>query len=264
LSVDPGPLRDGLTLLAGMATGMMSGAFGVGGAVISTPAIRLLGASAAVAVGTTLPSIIPGAVSGAARYRPRDLIDWSLVAATVPAGVVAAVAGAELAHVLPGGGHPLMVMTALVLLWSAVRLIRDRPERPLARPAVPPAGRRRLAATGGIGAVAGLLSGLLGIGGGVVMVPGFQGLLGVPIKRAIATSLVCVGCFAVPGTITHTLNGSIDWRFAFWLAVGVVPGAALGAVFAIRADDHRLRVAFGSFLAVIAVIYGVGEVVAVL
>ena len=261
-AVDPGPLRDGLTVLAGMATGMMSGAFGVGGAVISTPAIRLLGASAAVAVGTTLPSIVPGAVSGAARYQPQSLIDWSLVRATVPTGIVAAVAGAELAHVLPGNGHPLMVMTALVLLWSAVRLIRDQPSRPRSRPVVAPTGRRRLVTTGGIGAAAGLLSGLLGIGGGVLMVPGFQGLLGVPIKRAIATSLVCVGCFAVPGTITHTLNGSIDWRFAFWLAVGVVPGAALGAVLAIRADDRRLRVAFGSFLIVVAVVYGVGELAA--
>jgi uncharacterized membrane protein YfcA len=262
--VDAGPLRDGLTVLAGVATGMMSGAFGVGGAVISTPAIRLLGASAAVAVGSTLPSIVPGAVSGAARYQPQRLIDWSLVAATIPTGIVAAVAGAELAHVLPGGGHPLMVMTALVLLWSAVRLIRDQPSQPRSRRAVATTGTARLITTAGIGAAAGLLSGLLGIGGGVLMVPGFQGLLGVPIKRAIATSLVCVGCFAVPGTITHTLNGSIDWRFAFWLAVGVVPGAALGAIFAIRADDHRLRVTFGSFLAVIAVIYGAGEVVALL
>src|SRR5262245_32652084 len=171
----------------------MSGAFGVGGAVISTPAIRLLGASAAVAVGTTLPSIVPGAVSGAARYQPQGLIDWSLVTATVPAGIVAAVAGAELAHVLPGGGHPLMVMTALLLLWSAVRLIRDAPSRPRSRPPVAPTGTRRLVLTGGIGGAAGLLSGLLGIGGGVLMVPGFQGLLAVPIKRAIATSLVCVG-----------------------------------------------------------------------
>ena len=91
--MDPGPLRDGLTVVAGVATGMMSGAFGVGGAVISTPAIRLLGASAAVAVGTTLPSIVPGAVSGAARYQPQGLVDWPLVAATVPTGIVAAVVG---------------------------------------------------------------------------------------------------------------------------------------------------------------------------
>jgi uncharacterized membrane protein YfcA len=262
--VDPGPLRDALTVAAGVGTGVLSGTFGVGGAVLSTPAIRVLGASAAIAVGTTLPSIIPGAVSGTVQYQPQGLIDWSLVAVTVPAGVLAAVIGAELAHVLPGGGHPLMVLTALLLLWSAVRLIQDRPDPAEDAPAATRATSSRLLVTSGVGAAAGLLSGLLGIGGGVVIVPAFRGLIGVPIKRAIATSLVCVGCFAVPGTITHALNGGIDWAFALWLAVGAIPGARLGAQVAIAAADHRLRVAFGAFLGVVSVIYAVGEVLALL
>jgi uncharacterized membrane protein YfcA len=262
--VDPSPLRDALTAAAGVGTGILSGAFGVGGAVLSTPAIRALGASAAIAVGTTLPSIIPGAVSGAVQYQPQRLIDWSLVAVTVPAGIVAAVLGAELAHVLPGSGHPLMIVTALLLLWSALRLVRDRPD-----PDDEPGGpgtivATRPAVTSAVGAAAGLLSGLLGIGGGVVMVPAFRGLLRMPIKRAIATSLVCVGWFAVPGTITHAVNGDIDWRFALWLAIGAIPGARLGAHLAIRAADHRLRVGFGAFLGAVSVIYAAGEVVALL
>ena len=56
--MDPGLLRDALTLGVGLLTGMLSAAFGVGGAVLSTPGIRLLGASAFIAVGTTLPSIL--------------------------------------------------------------------------------------------------------------------------------------------------------------------------------------------------------------
>jgi len=261
--MDAGPLRDALTVLAGLATGVMSGAFGVGGAGISTPLIRVLGASAAVAVGTTLPSIIPGAASGTVRYQAQRLVDWGLVAVTVPAGILAAIAGAELAHVLPGGGHPLMVLTAGLLLWSGIRLIRDRPQ-PADQPSHAISSGRRLAATSGIGAAAGLLSGLLGIGGGVILVPGFRGLLDVPIKRAIATSLVCVGCLAVPGTLTHAANHDIDWGFALWLTVGVVPGAAIGARAAIRADDHRLRAVFGAFLSVVAVVYGLGELTALL
>jgi uncharacterized protein len=260
--VDPSPLRDVLTAAAGVGTGVLSGAFGVGGAVLSTPAIRLLGASAAIAVGTTLPSIVPGAVSGTAQYEPQGLIDWALVAVTVPAGIVAAVLGAELAHVLPGAGHPLMILTAVLLLFSAGQLIRDRPDPNGLLTSAEPKGSRRLAITSGIGAAAGLLSGLLGIGGGLVMVPAFRSLMDVPIKRAIATSLVCVGCFAIPGTITHAINDDIDWRFALWLAVGVIPGARLGALLAIKASDHRLRVAFGSFLGVVAVIYAAGELYA--
>jgi uncharacterized membrane protein YfcA len=113
-----------------------------------------------------------------------------------------------------------------------------------------------------VGAAAGGLSGLLGIGGGILMVPGFTEIVGMPIKRAIATSLVCVGVFAIPGTVTHALLGDIDWRFALLLAIGVVPGARLGAGLAIRAADRRLRAVVALFLGTIAVGYATAEIIA--
>jgi uncharacterized membrane protein YfcA len=123
--MDVGIVRDFLTVLAGIATGIMSGAFGVGGAVISTPAIRALGCSAALAVGTTLPSILPGAVTGSWRYRQGELIRWKVVVFTAPAGIVAAVFGAWVSPRVPGDGHILMVFTALLLMWSAINMIRS-------------------------------------------------------------------------------------------------------------------------------------------
>ena len=62
-----------------------------------------------------------------------------------------------------------------------------------------------------------------------------------------------------PGTVTHTLNRDIDWRYALWLTVGVVPGARLGTAVALRTDERRLRVVFGWFLLAIAVYYGIRE-----
>src|SRR5688572_15414077 len=103
--MDAGPLRDVLTLLAGVGTGVLSAAFGVGGAVVSTPAIRALGLPATLAVGTTLPSILPSAISGALRYARERMIDWRVVRWTVPAGVAASVCGALLSKVIPGEGH---------------------------------------------------------------------------------------------------------------------------------------------------------------
>ena len=92
-----------------------------------------------------------------------------------------------------------------------------------------------------IGMAAGVLSGLLGIGGGILMVPAFSAWVGLPLKETIATSLACVGIFAIPGTITHAYLGHIDWTFAVALAVGVIPGAQIGAHFTINADDRTLR-----------------------
>jgi uncharacterized membrane protein YfcA len=259
-----------LTVAAGVVTGTLSGAFGVGGAVVSTPAIRVLGASAALAVGTTLPSIFPSAASGTARYTREGLIEWRAVVWTAPVGVAATVGGSLLSKVVPGHGHWLMVLTALLLGFTALRMGRGSDETRSERrsggdhPGDAPDGgdNGRAAADGvplrllvGIGAVAGCLSGLLGIGGGVVMVPGFSELAGIPLKPAIATSLVCVGILAVPGTITHAVLGDIDWRFAVLLTVGVVPGARLGAVAAVHARVRHLRIAVAVLLGTLAVVY---------
>jgi uncharacterized protein len=272
--MDPGPVRDVLTLLVGIATGVLSAAFGVGGAVVSTPALRALGLPALLAVGTTLPSILPSAVSGTARYVREDLVDWRVVKWTAPAGVVSAVGGSLLSRVIPGEGHVLMIMTALLLGFTAYRMAKTPkaagPAEPppvangvIAKPSGPPErGKDTPPVLAGVGVAAGLLSGLLGIGGGVIMVPGFTEVAGIPLKTAIATSLACVGLFAVPGTITHALLGGIDWRFAVLVAIGVIPGARLGAAAAIKATDTRLRLAVAGFLGIVAVAYLVGEVLA--
>jgi uncharacterized membrane protein YfcA len=106
------------------------------------------------------------------------------------------------------------------------------------------------------------MSGLLGIGGGTVMVPGFTVLGKLPLKTTIATSLACVAIFAVPSTITHALNDNIDWRVALCLAIGVIPGARLGAAAAVRATDEGLRKAVALFLGIIAAVYLIGELLA--
>ncbi|MSO60287.1 MAG: sulfite exporter TauE/SafE family protein [Ilumatobacteraceae bacterium] len=262
--MDAGILRDALTVVAGVGTGIMSGTFGVGGAVISTPAIRALGCSAAMAIGTTLPSLLPGAVSGSLKYAPQKLVRWNVVKTTVPAGVIVSIIGARTADLLPGDGHPLMILTALILMWSATGLIRGGETQDLANIEQAKENSSTTMHAIGVGIIAGGLSGLLGVGGGIVMVPLFKKWLALPMKNAIATSLICVGFFAVPGTITHTLQGGVDWRYALLLTIGVIPGAPLGAKLALSLSDQKLRRVFGIFLACIALIYGGSEIVSLL
>jgi len=365
-----GLLRDALALLVGFLTGVLSALFGIGGAIVSNPGLRALGAAPLVAVGTTLPSILPGAISGTLRYRREGLIDWRLIAPAAAAGLLAVVGGSLLSHAVPGQGHLLLLLIAVLLAFTAWRTAFTGPsttrendelppttgagereggergareteggdtgvgdegaadrgagdsrEHPTSRSATLPlrgASRRRVgflradapgpgapapgapgpgspgagvpgpgapgsasglgAAAGssgglvprqrwiavGIGLVAGLLSGLLGIGGGVIMVPAFTELLSMSLKSAIATSLVCVGIFGVPATITHAFLGDVDWRLAVLLAIGVIPGARVGAALTIRTAERRLRLAVGVFLALVALVYFVTETRALL
>ncbi|HTE69972.1 MAG TPA: sulfite exporter TauE/SafE family protein, partial [Actinomycetes bacterium] len=269
--MEAGPLRDVLTLLLGLGTGVLSALFGIGGAIVSNPGLRALGAAPLVAVGTTLPSILPGAISGTLRYQREGLIDWRLVTPAAAAGLLAVVGGSLLSHAVPGEGHLLLLLIAVLLAFTAWRTAfagnasQDDPPAPAdpAEPAAEPPARSRWTAAG-IGLAAGLLSGLLGIGGGVIMVPAFTELLHLPLKSAIATSLVCVGIFGVPATVTHALLGDIDWRLAVLLTIAVVPGARIGASLTIRTAERRLRLAIGCFLAIVALVYFITETRALL
>lgn len=227
--------------------------------MISTPAIRALGASATIAVGTTLPSILPSAATGTRRYVKEHLVDWRIVRWAVPAGIVGSVLGSLASHWVPGDGHVLMLLTAGLLAFTAARMTRD-PSSQADHTASEQATSGPLFA--GIGFAAGALSGLLGVGGGIVMIPGFSELGRVPLRRTIATSLACVGLFAIPGTITHALLGDVDWRLALFLTIGVIPGARLGAAATLRSSDRRLRMAVAGFLGAIAVVYAIGELLA--
>jgi uncharacterized membrane protein YfcA len=112
-------LEVALTLVLGFATGLLSGMFGLGGAVISTPGIRVLGATALQAVGSTLPSILPSSISGSFRYQREQFIRWRIVAVTAAFGVPASVAGSRLSDSVPGNGHLLMLLTAALVGYTA-------------------------------------------------------------------------------------------------------------------------------------------------
>jgi uncharacterized membrane protein YfcA len=268
-----------LVLVAGFFTGVLSGMFGVGGAVVSTPAIRALGASPLQAVGSTLPSIFPSAISGSLRYHREGLIDWQVVRWTAGFGIAASVGGALASHAVPGGGHVLMLLTAALLLFTAIRTGQS-PKRPdpadaeEAPPATDPEYAGLAVTTGPlrtepwrlavIGVAAGGLSGLLGVGGGILMVPAFSGWVRMDIKAAVGTSLACVGILAIPGTITHQIQGDIDWAYALPLCIAVIPGARVGAHLAIRASDRALRLSVAVVLGTIALVYAAGEVVSLL
>lgn len=262
------------TIVVGFLSGVLSGMFGVGGAVLTTPGIRALGATPIEAVGSTIPAILPGSLSGALRYARAGMVDWRVALTCGVLGSGMAVVGGALSDQV--NAHYLMLLTAALLLYSGVQNIRAVRARVLSP--VPTAeavdvdddddgggagtgGRAPLpiATIGLIGAAAGLLAGLLGVGGGILMVPAFTAVLRMPPKQAVASSLVAVAIFSVPAMITHAVLGHIHWGYALFLVVGVVPGAQIGAHVTIWGSEERLRLLTGIFFTLIALAYGIGE-----
>lgn len=249
-----------LTVLIGFVAGYLSGQFGIGGGLVTTPALRLLlHQPELIAVGTPLPVIIPTAAAGAISYARRGLVDVRVGMVTGIVGGAFSVMGAWGSSM--AGGDVVLVATALLIVYMAVDMgaLALRPER---TERSRDAHARRQSSwlwLGALGVVTGLYSGFLGLGGGFVVVPALVRLFAFPLKRAVGTSLVAVTVLAIPGTITHYLLGNVDVGIALLMSAGVIPGALLGARVTAMAKERTVRVAFAAMLLVVGLILGITE-----
>ena len=235
--------------------------FGVGGAVFSNPGLRVLGAAPVIAIGSTLPSIVPSAVVGTIAYTRNRLVDWHVARLAGVSGILFAIAAARLTPLIPGDGHPQSIAIAGFLAFTGWRLLTASGHRQDDQKDGP---RPSTAVTILTGAGAGAIAGFLGLGGGVVLVPAFVEVLGLSIKKAVATSLVVVGILAIPSAIVHWALGNINWRFALLVTVGVIPGSRLGSLITIGSAERTIRRLFGVFITILAVGYATAELVTLL
>jgi uncharacterized membrane protein YfcA len=243
-----------LIVLVGLGAGILSGLFGVGGGIVMTPGLTALaGVPPIIAVATPLPVILPTAAVGAFTYHRAGEVDIRAAAWLSLTGAAASAVGALLTEIVDP--RILLLATAALLAWQSLQILRVRSQPTRTEGQSIPALTLTL-----IGVAAGLLSGLLGIGGGLVIVPALAGMLSVPLKRALGTSLVAVVVLVIPGTIVHAVLGNIDWAAALFLVLGSLPGARLGARVALGAKERTLRLMVGSFLALVAVVYGFQQV----
>jgi uncharacterized membrane protein YfcA len=247
------PLQVVAGVLVGFIAGVLSGLFGVGGGIITTPAVNaLLGGTAIQAVATPLPVILPTSIVGAYTYAKAEEVSFRATRWAVGPGIVGAIAGAWATELV--NAHLLLLATATLIVTTSLQVIRGRsPKTPWEK------GKTPVWKWGVLGGAAGVVSGLLGVGGGIVMVPAFTVWIGMPLKRALGTSLAIIAVLVIPGTIVHALLGNIDLAIFMVLTLGVVPGARIGARLALGARERTLRVAVGSFLMLVAALYGASE-----
>jgi len=242
-----------IAALIGLGSGVASGALGIGGALLSTPGIRwAFHVKPLIAVGTTLPVIIPTGLTGVYTYVRSELVDVRTAVIAASAGCVFAILGAYTTKFV--NGEALLIATAVLILILSIRMLprTGHGHAPHIDASVP--------ALLLIGAVSGFVSGLLGVGGGVILVPVLTVLLRFPVKKALGTSLAVVAAQAIPGTITHALLGHINWTIALGLFIGVVPGARIGSRLAVATEDERLRVIVAIAMAALAIAFGGSEI----
>ena len=267
-----------LIVALGGLVGILSGMFGVGGGFLTTPLLIFYGIPPTVAVASATTQITGASVTGAMAHMRRGGADVHMAAVMVFGGLIGSLAGAAIFRALQASGQIdvvigslyvlllgyigiLMLKDALVALGHVkVKAAAQRPRHNRWVASLPL--RWRFYKSGlyisplaplALGFGAGILTMLLGIGGGFILVPAMIYLLGMPARVVIGTSLVIILTIAAGTTMVHALTTrSVDIVLAFLLLIGGVVGAQYGAVLATRMKPDYLRFALATVILLVA------------
>lgn len=262
-------------IAVGLFIGVASGMLGIGGGTIIVPVLRLVfGLSAFMATATSLFTIVFTSASGVVAHLRNKTCIVKLGLALGLGGSLTSAAGASLQKISPS--WLIMVVAAIIILYSGYNMLKKALALPKpSRSSVAAADggcaekkpvnqqidqdefeltNKKLAIGFGIGIVAGLASGYVGVGGGFIMVPLMTSWLGVSMRNASGTSLLAIIILVIPGIIGHAMAGNIDYMAGLLISVGSIPGAFLGAKIQKHVPERMLRFLFAGFLAVGAVL----------
>lgn len=275
-----------MMIALGAGVGVLAGMFGVGGGFLTTPLLILYGVSPTVAAASGSMQVTGASVSGVIAHFRRDGVDTKMGWVLVAGGIVGSMLGAVIFRQLQKLGQIDIVIAILyVILLTSIGLLmaRDGLRALLAeRRGVPPPSRPRrhhpmIASLPGrwrfygsglyisplgpflLGMLTGVLTVLLGIGGGFVLVPAMLYILGMSARVVVGTSLFQSLFVSAIATMTHALTThAVDMVLATLLLSGSVVGAQIGVRIAQRARPDYLRVLLALLVLTIAVRMALG------
>lgn len=262
---------DALLLVGiGFGVGWLSGLFGVGGGFLLTPVLILIGIPSFVAVASGANQTLGASVSGLIAQARRSNVDWRMGGVLVAGGLVGSVAGVQLFALLREKGQVdaavalfyvvVLGVVGLLMVMESVRAIfrraRAHPRRlhqhswahglpfkmrfrqsRLYISVLPPLA---------VGFVIGVLSAIMGVGGGFMLVPAMIYILGMPTSVVIGTSLFHVVCITASVTFLQAVQvGGVDIVLTMLLLMGGVAGAQFGAAMGSKLRGEETRVLLG-------------------
>ncbi|RLK02670.1 sulfite exporter TauE/SafE family protein [Ruegeria conchae] len=267
-----------LLLGLGGMVGILSGMFGVGGGFLMTPLLFFIGIPPAVAVATEANQIVASSFSGVLAHFRRRTVDLRMGTVLLVGGLAGAALGVVVFNYLKSLGQvdllvKLCYVIFLGIIGSLMFVESLNAIRKTRKGGTPPPKRRQRGwvhampfkmrfRTSGlyisvippviVGLFVGVLSAIMGVGGGFIMVPAMIYLLGMPTKVVVGTSLFQIIFVTAFTTMLHaTTNYTVDVVLAVLLLVGGVVGAQVGTVIGARMPAEQLRVLLAALVLVV-------------
>lgn len=267
-------------LLVGIVVGIVAALLGIGGGLLMVPALNVWGATPLNAIATSLVGIALSSTSGSIQNWRMKHLSFERVALLAPPAMLTTELGVWISNQLP---ENLLLISFAILQIASIFLISlkrnlkkvEVPREVVQPPLYPPgptfSGRgsnvmqqpkaqyvarsssqegfqkrdnNEILQTQGIGLLAGVLSGLFGVGGGIVMVPLQMLFLGEDIKGAVRTSLGAISLISVWAVGRHALSGNVLWSAGICLGIGGLIGAQLGTRMLPKLPDRLVNLLF--------------------
>ncbi|GIV57974.1 MAG: UPF0721 transmembrane protein [Rhodothermaceae bacterium] len=246
-----------IAIIGAVLIGLSLGLLGSGGSILTVPVlIYLVGEPDKVAIAESLGIVAAIAAAGALPYARQRTIDWRSVLYFGVPGLIGTYGGAWLSQYVAGAVQ--LVLFAVVMLLAAVLMYRR--SRPTAAPPMAAAGIQATHAAWKImleGISVGVLTGLVGVGGGFLIVPALVLLGGLDMRRAVGTSLVIIALKSLAGYLKYldvlAASGlSVNWEIVGLFAAVGIAGSFAGNWLGKHIASHRLQKGFAVFLVVMA------------
>ena len=235
-----------LTIVLAVFVGISLGLLGGGGSILTVPLLAYVaGLDAKGAIATSLLVVGVTSAVGAIAHARAGRVRWKIAAVFGAAAMAGAFTGGRLAHFVPG--NILLIAFSLIMILAAMAMLRGR--RDLGDESAGPLPILKIVLQG---ATVGLISGLVGAGGGFLLVPALALLGGLPMPAAVGTSLVVISMQSFAGFVGHLGEGPIDWKLAGMVTAAAVVGGVIGGRLTDYVEPTTLRKAFGWFVLAMA------------
>lgn len=232
-----------LAVLVGVSLGLLGG----GGSILTLPIlVYVAGMGPKEAITTSLLVVGVTSAVAAISHARASRVQWPTALLFGAAGMVGAYLGGRIGQFIPDG--LLLVAFAVLMVVTAVGMLRGRRGSTLHEVH----GHTALGRVLVIGVLVGVVTGILGAGGGFLIVPALTLLVGLSMPVAVGTSLVVIAMNTASGLAAHLTSVAIDWRLAAAVTVAAVAGSLVGGRFSSRIHPETLRRAFGWFVLAMA------------
>lgn len=233
-----------LAVFVGISLGLLGG----GGSILTVPLLAYVaGLEPKAAIATSLLVVGVTSAVGAITHARAGRVRWRVAAVFGAAAMAGAYTGGRLAKFVPGS--VLLIGFAMIMIAAAVAMLRGRKD--IADESSGPLPIAKILIQG---ATVGVISGLVGAGGGFLLVPALALLGGLPMPAAVGTSLVVISMQSFAGFAGHLAGESIDWKLAGMVTGAAVVGSIIGGFLTSYVQPATLRKAFGWFVLAMAAV----------